>query len=153
MLASTDVVKTSHLCFVLESMSTYEEPVIDFFHDSDVERSLERMFSVESLVIKKQGLSNYDEQMVAVFRQSITFKNNSYYIRLPWQSEKISCVPSNDSVTIHILDHVVRRLEREGLYWDYLEVFRQRKRDGIIEEYFYLLTSLMNIFGFCIGLA
>lgn len=88
-------------------MSTYEDPLIDFFPNSDVERSLE---SMESLLIKEQWLSNYDEQMVALLRQSITFKNNSYYIRLPWQSEKISCVPSNNFVTIRVLDHVAWRL-------------------------------------------
>lgn len=53
MLASMDEVKTSHLCFVLESRSTYENPLSDFIPDSNVQRGLERMFSMESLGIKE----------------------------------------------------------------------------------------------------
>lgn len=91
----------------------------------------ERMFNMESLKTKEQEFSNNDEQMVALFRQSITFMDNKYYIRQPWESAKLSCVPSNHSVAICVLGHVPQKLERDGLYQDYLEVFRQQEHDGI----------------------
>lgn len=74
--------------------------------------------------------------MVVFFRQSITFKDNKYYIQLPWESEKLSCIPSNHSVAICILDHVAQKLECDGLYQDYLEVFHQQKHDGIIGDFY-----------------
>lgn len=142
MLASTAEVKTSHLCFVLESRSTYEDLLSNFFPDSDVQRGLERMFSVELLGIKEQEMSNYDEQMVALFRQSISFKDNKYYIQLPWESDKVTCVPLNQSVAIRVLDHVAWRLECNELYRDYLDFFRQQEHDGIIEEIFVLPSAV-----------
>lgn len=83
---------------------------------------------MDSLVFKEQVLPNYDEKMVALFRQSITFKANKYYIRLPWESEKIFCILSKYSA-----DHESRRLEWKGLYRNDLEVFRQHAHDGITD--------------------
>ena len=133
-LESTAEVNPSHLCFVLESGSTYEDPISNFFPDSDMQRGLEKMFSVESLGIKEHELSDYDERKIALFQQSISFKDNKYYIQLPWKDDKISCVPSNHAVALRILEHVVQKLERKQLYQDYLQVFHQQECDGIIEE-------------------
>lgn len=95
------------------------------------------MFTVESLGIRKQGdLFNYDEQMVERFQRSNSFKDNKYYVQLPWDSDKISYVLSNHSVALHVLDHVPWRLEYDQLYLDYLKVFCQQEHDRIIEEIF-----------------
>lgn len=86
MLKSPTLVKPLHLCFVLESRSTYDDPLSDDFSDSDVQRRLEKMFSVESLGIREQEeFSNYDEQMVELSQQSISVKDK-YYVQLPWNS-------------------------------------------------------------------
>lgn len=74
--------------------------------------------------------------MIEIFRQSLKFKKNKYHIRLSWEFEKISYVPSNNSVAIRVLDHVARRLERDELYRDYLQVFSQQKRHVLIEGIF-----------------
>lgn len=43
MMESTAPIKLSHLCFVLESGSMYEDPLSDFFRDSNVQRGLEKI--------------------------------------------------------------------------------------------------------------
>lgn len=50
--------------------------------------------------------------MIGKFKQSIVFKNTCYYVKLPWFEDKIHLVPSNYSVSLGILDRVVRRLEQ-----------------------------------------
>lgn len=56
------------------------------------------MFSVESLGEREQEeFSNYDEQIIELFRRSISFNDNKNYVQLPWDSDKISFVSPNDS--------------------------------------------------------
>lgn len=121
------------MCFILESRNTYEDPLSDFFPDSVVQSGLEKMFDMESLGIRESNLSNYDEQKIGQFRRSIQFRDNKYYIQLSWEDDKLSCVPSNHAVALRNLEHVVRRLEKNQLYQDYLKVFQEQERDGIIE--------------------
>lgn len=40
------------------------------------------MFSVKSLVIREQELSDYDKKVVELFRRIIFFKDNKYYVQL-----------------------------------------------------------------------
>jgi len=134
-LDATDQVESSHLCFALESEATYVDPLGDFFPDSQVQRGLELMFSVESLGLPEQeSFSDIDQEKVRVFQESIILKDNKYYVELPWHMDKLSRVRSNHAISIRILDRVVRRLKKEGVYQQYLEVFHEQERDGTIEE-------------------
>lgn len=105
-----------------------------------------KKFSVESLGIGEQEeLSNYDEQMVELLRRSIS----EYYLHFSWDFDKISCVPSNHSVALHILDRVERRVERDLLYQEYLELFREQETVGIIEDIFFSTSVVQETYLDC----
>ena len=53
---------------------------------------------------------------------------------MPWHADNLAQVPSHPAIALHILDRVVRRLEKEGLYQECMNAFLQQKQKGIIEE-------------------
>ena len=64
----------------------------------------------------------------------MTFKDGKYHVQFPWHADKLAQVPSNHAIALHILDRVVWRLVKKGLYQEYMNVFLQQKQEGIIEE-------------------
>ena len=95
------------------------------------------MFDVDSLGIspEEQSVSGYDIRKIKEFENSIKFKDNTYHIKVPWHEEKIKSVPSNHSVTLSVLNRVVNKLEQQKLLYNYMEVFHQQEREGIIERF------------------
>ena len=133
----TPMVDSSHLCFVLERQPSFDDPLAEFFPYSDVERGLEQMFKMESLGIPDQDtFSDYDQQQIKRFQDTIVLKDGKYHVELPWNMDKLARVPSNHAVSLHVLDRVAKKLTKKKLYQEYLEVFRQQEQDGIIEEIF-----------------
>lgn len=91
------------------------------------------MFSVESLGnLDQEKISNYDQEQIQWLQRSITFNNVSYHI----QFDKLAQVPSNLTIALSILDHLVRGLEKKGMYQEYLDVFLQYEKESIMEEIF-----------------
>lgn len=113
MLESTSLVKPMH--FVFSCIS-------DFFPNRDWKKC-----SLWNCWGEEEELSNYNEQIVELFQHSITFKDNKYYVKLALDSDKIFCVPSNHSLTLHVLDCVASRLECDLHYQNYLQVLHQQK--------------------------
>lgn len=64
------------------------------------------------------------------------FKNGIYYIQLLWYFGNLAHIPCNHAIDLRILGRVVRELEKKGLYQDYLDLFLQQEKDGIIEKIF-----------------
>lgn len=95
------------------------------------------MFSVELLEIPDQEkILNYDQDQIQWLQRSITFKNGRYHVQLSWHFDKLAQVPSNHAIALRILGCVVRGLEKKGLYQEYLDVFLQQGKEGLIEEIF-----------------
>ena len=69
------------------------------------------------------------------FEKSIEFRDNAYHVKLPWHEDKIKSVPSNHRVALSVLSRVVNKLEQQKLLNDYVEVFHQQEREGIIERF------------------
>ena len=144
-MTQTPKVKSSHLCFVLESQPSYLNPLAEFFPDSEVQRGLEQMFNLESLGIHDENhFSDYDQEPVRHFQNAIEFKDGKYYVELPWHADKLARVPSNHAVSLRILDRVTKDLIKTNMYQDYLEVFQQQEREGIIEEIFVSVHEFGN---------
>ena len=80
-------------------------------------------------------LSDYDKAKIREFEESIEYKDNSYHIKLPWHEDKISSVPSNHEVALSVLNRVVTKLENQGLWNAYVDVFKQQEEEGIIERF------------------
>lgn len=89
------------------------------------------------MIREQKELSNYDKEVVELFRRFISFKDEKYYVQLPWDFDKISCGPSKHPMALRVLDGVEPGLERDLIYRDYLVVF----------------SGLRSIFGFCKGLS
>lgn len=133
----TPQVEASHLCFVLEARPTYFDPFEDCFPDSAVQRGLEQIVSLESLGIPDQeGFSEYDQELIQRFEETVELRNGKYYVELPWHQDRLEKVPSNHAASLRILDRVASSLTKKNRYAEYVEVFRQQQREGIIEEIF-----------------
>ena len=117
-----------HVKFVLSPKSDYLDPCQSFD-----ERKLDMMFSLESLGLTEENpINNYDRAKIDSFRDSIVYMDNSYYVELPWDEDKIKAVPAN--VFLKVLDRVVSSLEKKRLYEEYCKVFLEQEKESIIER-------------------
>ena len=64
------------------------------FPDSDVVYGLEIFFSLESIGVSPES-SSYDERYLKEFDDSVEFRDERYYVSLPWHSDIIDIVSSN----------------------------------------------------------
>ena len=112
-------------------------PFAEIFVESQVERNLEKMCDVDSLGISSEdeAICDYDQHEIMEFEKSIEFRDNAYHVKLPWHEDKIKSVPSNHRVALSVLNRVVNKLEQQKLLNDYVEVFHQQEREGIIERF------------------
>ena len=122
--------------FVMQPKKSYFTPLETLFPESSVEQGLEKMFSLDSV-----GCMEVDDQhaqedllMIEDFEKGIQFKDNRYYVNLPWRKDLIDQVPSNHKVALSVLGRVVKNLEDKGLLSSYQKVFRGQLEDGIIEK-------------------
>ena len=115
----------THIYFVLEPKSRYLD---DLYCLS--ESSVEKIFSLETMGIKGNSVSDYDCVKIDSFRSSITFREGCYFIDLPWIEDKLVEVPSNHQMALNFLDHVVIKLERQNSY----KVFLDQESEGITER-------------------
>ena len=128
--------KVKHVNFVMHPKHSYYDPLSEIFHECDVERNIEKMFSCKSLGIKEdlEIDNDYDKAKIKEFEESIEFKDGAYHIKLPWHEEKIKTVPSNHAVALSVLDRVVKKLDKQNLLDDYNKVFKEQEKKGIIER-------------------
>lgn len=118
--------------FVLNPQHSYFTPFKDVFPDSQVEHGLENLFSLESIGIKEENSSNYDEIEIENFRKSIALKNGKYHVDIPWNRDILQRVPSN----FYLAKVMAKKVSaRNGQLDDkYFEVFQEQKNLNIIEE-------------------
>ena len=97
-----------------------------------MEKTVEKIFSLETMGIKEDSVSDYNHNKIHSFRSSTTFRAGCYFIDLLWKEYKLVEIPSNHQVALNVLDYVIK-LERQNLYDDYCKVFLDQKSEGIIE--------------------
>lgn len=119
--------------FVLDSKSEYVDPW-NGFEESSVDRTVYKLYSLETMGIVENEFSDYDKKKIEAFRSSISFVDNCYHISLPWNEEKLSNAPSNYQVSLSVLDRVSQKLSKKDLYHDYCQVFLEQEKEGIIER-------------------
>ena len=119
--------------FVLNPNPSYFSPIEKVFPDSNVEQGLEHIFSLESLGISKD-VSTYDQQQVEKFEKSILFQDGHYQVELPWKEELIDKVPSNYPLAKVIAKKVYEKNNKQGIATQYLNVFEEQEKLGIIEQ-------------------
>lgn len=81
----------------MDTEIAYVDSFEDAFHDSEVQRGLEKMFSLESLGLPSEKTSDYNHCKINQFKDSISYKD-----KLPWHK----WIPSNHAVVLHVLDRV-----------------------------------------------
>lgn len=118
---------------VMEPQPSYFDPLSAVLPDSDVERGLERMFSMESIGLES-GL-NTDAKTLAYekFVKGVSFLDGHYQVELPWNDD-ISFVPSNREICLKVLRRNWNLLQSKGLLKAYQNVFDQQEKEGIIER-------------------
>ena len=120
--------------FVEESTPSYFSPYDHIFESSNVEHGLESMFSLESIGIRDEDLSNYDDKQIDKFTQSIELKQNKYWVCLPWKEDVIDKVPSNYHIARQMAVKVTERNKVLGVHEKYKQVFVEQSEMDIIEE-------------------
>ena len=75
-----------------------------------MERTVEKIFSLETMEIKEDSVTDYDLDKIDSFHCSITFRERYYFVDLPWNEDKLVEVPSNHQMVLNVLDHVVIKL-------------------------------------------
>ena len=118
--------------FVLNPHNTFFSPLSNVFPESHVEQGLENLHSLESIGIKDEDSSTYDEVEIQSFEQGITFRDGKYHVDIPWHSDIIKRVPSNYNLARVISRKVSAK--NGDLDAAYFEVFQEQLGLNIIEE-------------------
>ena len=118
--------------FVLNPKPTYFSPMNEFFPYSDIDQSLENLFSLESIGIAKEDISCYDKSEIEQFKQSIEFRDNHYHVDIPWNRDLLKQVPSNFELSKILAKKV--SLKNDKMDADYYGIFLEQKKLWIIEE-------------------
>ena len=122
--------------FVLHPNKSYFSPLESLFPDSAVEHGLEQMFSLDSVgcIDESNQFAQSDIELVNEFKKGIRFRDDKYYVDLPWKRDVVERVPSNHKVALSVLNRVTENLEKKGLLEDYVKVFHSQCEEGIIEK-------------------
>ena len=80
-------------------------------------------------------MSSYDAMQIDRFSKSIEFKDGHYHVALPWKDDLIGQVRSNSDIALAVLDRVNNKLNRKGLFSQYIDVFQQQLDNDVIEEF------------------
>ena len=111
---------TSRENFVLNPKKSYSDLIGELFDESLVARNLEKMFDVDNLgssLNEDKTFSDYDKAKMKEFENSIHYKNNVYYVDLPWHENRIKTVPSNYPVALRILEKTNNHIESKKPSW------------------------------------
>ena len=119
--------------FALDPVGYQFDLMQELFPDSNVEYGLDSFYKLESIGIRDIDGPSYEKEQIDLFRNSITYDNGHYKVRLPWKSELINKVPSKLKVFLAVAERVYDRLSNKGLDQAYEEVFEQQEVLGVIE--------------------
>jgi len=125
-------VDSSTVNFVLNPVKSYFDPISSVISDSVVESNLDKMFSAEAIGIE-EDISDFDKLKIEEFTENIEKIDGYYNVHLPW-NDNIAEVKSNYSACVGILDRVLDKLNKAGLYEEYNDVLDKQLCDSIIEE-------------------
>ena len=120
--------------YVLNPVKSYEDPFGEIFDECDVERKIDNMLNLNDE--KNSDISNFDKLKLDEFDKSIEFKNDCYFVKLPWINDKLKHVKSNYNIALAVLDRVVSKLKQQNLFNEYLDIFHQQETEGIIERFY-----------------
>ena len=103
--------------------------------ESNVDTNLDRLFSLEAIGIPNSStVSERDKQILQTFEDSIEIINGNYHVSLPWNQKILSQVPDNFELSKLIASKVDNKNKLMHIQSEYLDVFEEHKRLGIIEE-------------------
>ena len=77
--------------FVLHPNKSYFSPLESLFPDSAVEHGLEQMFSLDSVgcIDESNQFAQSDIELVNEFKKGIRFRDDKYYVDLPWKRDVV----------------------------------------------------------------
>jgi hypothetical protein len=120
---------------IMEPIPTYFDPYSHIKTDKDLDTGLEYLYKLESLGLDTQNeVSSIDRVKIDQLEKTIEFKNNKYYVELPWYENIINNVKSNYKVALAISDRVILKLESQNLLSRYNEILKEQLKEGVIER-------------------
>ena len=119
--------------FAVSPIGYQFDPLQEIFPDSSVEYGLDSFYNLESIGIKDDPISSYEQDQVDAFAKSISFSNGHYNVVLPFKRDLIDKVPSNLKVSLAVAERVYSKLENQNIIKAYEAVFDQQEKLGIIE--------------------
>lgn len=109
-------------------------PIEHLWPESSVEQGLEKLFSLESIGIEENQLSDYDHHHIEKFKRSIELKDGHYYVDLPFEEALITKVPNHYKICAAVAHRVYAKLDKQGLREVYNNVFWEQEQSHIIER-------------------
>ena len=119
--------------FAVNPVGYQFDPLQEISVDPSVENGLDNFYSLESIGIKEEDSSAYETDQVENFRESISYKDGHYHVKLPWKADLVKQVPCNLKTSLAVAERVYDKLESKGIVDKYEEVFDQQEALGIIE--------------------
>ena len=116
-------------------IKTYFSPVCHLFQESSIEQGFENLFNLEAMGISEghEDLSDFDEMQIKKFREEIEFKNNHYYVALPFYEDRLKYVPSNHQLALKILGKVINDLRVKNILKEYEDAFKTQIDEDFLE--------------------
>ena len=81
--------QSSLVQFALDPVGYQFDPLQELFPDSNVEYGLDSFYKLESIGIKETDSPSYETEQLDLFKNSITYKDGHYNVRLPWKSDLV----------------------------------------------------------------
>jgi hypothetical protein len=79
--------------------------------EDKLDKRLDNLFSLESLGVKDEPISDFDELCIDKFESGIEFVDGKYNVEIPWDNDKLKLVKSNYNIAKHSLNRVVDNLK------------------------------------------
>lgn len=99
----------------------------------NLEEKISNLWELDYIGLKDSPLSNDNQIAVDYFNKTIKFKNNRYYVSLPFFQDKY-LIPNNFNSCFSQLINLYKRLKGNNLLMEYNELIKKQLNDGIIER-------------------
>ena len=108
---------------------------VNLSHDFSIstEEQIERLWQIEGADSKDHNLAPNDQEVLKLWDQKSVFKEGHWYVPIPWKHGKPS-FENNFGVAKHLLDSLVKRLQRDGIIGMYHEAIQKLLDKGYIEK-------------------
>ncbi|KAL3108965.1 hypothetical protein niasHT_015992 [Heterodera trifolii] len=123
---STQVMYTGSLISAIQNASSGDTEI-------ELEERIKTFFGLNTIGMDDNPEINDKEEVMKLFRKSLTFKEGRYECGLPW-NERVKDLPTNFQQARARLCSTVKKLREQNLVDEYQKILDEWERNGIIER-------------------